>query len=435
MRTLLSNCQTPEGIKNILIENELIRYTGSEQPAHDEMLDCSGLVVLPCMIDPHVHVRDMKLAYKETWETSSKAAIAGGITTIMDMPNTKPATTNLSGLNEKRKAAAKSEVNYFIHLGATTENLEYLRSILKKNPKDIVGIKVFLAGSSSNEVVEDPKKLEEIFQLAREFDKVVLVHTEMQSILDKWLKEAPEQSIEFHNIIRNREAAIEGTQLVIDIAKQTKAKLYICHVSTKEEIAIIRTAKKTNKNIFCEVTPHHLVLDETILKLVGNFGKVNPPLRTKDDNEALLEAIKDGTIDCLGTDHAPHSIEEKKQKYSKAPSGFPGLETAIPMTYFLVKDKHILLQRYSELICGNATEIFNIEKRGKIKVGSFADLIVMNPNNEWQIESENFQSKAKYSPFEGMIGKAKMKYTFVNGKTCSPSKGEMYGICRSEGFC
>ena len=420
MKTLLTNCQTPDGIKNILIRDELIDYIGLEQPACDKKLDCINLIVFPGMIDPHVHVRDMEMAYKEIWETASNSAITGGITTIMDMPNTKPATTNLFGLNAKRKAAEKSKINYYIHLGATTNNLNELRSILEENSEDIVGIKVFLAGSSSNEVVKDSGKLEEIFLLAKEFDKVVLVHSELQSILDKWQKLILIQSIEFHNSIRHREAAIEGIKLMIDIAERIGAKLYICHVSTREELELIRAAKQKRENIFCEVTPHHLVLNESILEKVGNFGKVNPPLRTKDDNKALLEAVKDGTIDCIGTDHAPHLIDEKKQEYNKAPSGFPGLETAIPMTYFLVKDEYISLQRYSELISGNAVAIFGLEKVGKLEVGSKADLMILDPIKKEIIEPTLFKTKAKYSPFDGMIGHAKVKYTFVNGKKMLP---------------
>ncbi len=420
MKTLLSNCQTQEGIKNILIEDQYIMYIGIDFPESDARLDCSGKIVLPGMIDPHVHVRDLEMAYKETWETASKAAINGGITTFLDMPNTKPETYNLSGLETKRRAAEKSLVNFKIHLGATENSLPELREILRDNPADVAGIKVFLAGSSSNEVVENPQTLAEIFRLAKEYDKVILVHSEMQSILDKWHDRITEKTIQNHNSLRNREAAIEGTKLVLHLAEEIGNKLYICHISTQEEINLIRKAKQSNDNIFCEVTPHHLILNETILKQAGNFGKVNPPLRTKEDNEALLTAIKDGTIDCIGSDHAPHSIKEKKQEYSQAPSGFPGLETAIPMTFRLVKERHVSLERYSQLISGKAARIFNIEKRGEIKDGNFADLIVIDPQQEWIIEAEKFQTKAKYSPFEGMMANCEIKMCFVEGKNLLP---------------
>ncbi|HPR17217.1 MAG TPA: dihydroorotase family protein [Candidatus Cloacimonadota bacterium] len=416
MKTLLTNCQTPAGIRNILIERKFIAYFGNDFPECDKTIDCTGYIVLPGMIDPHVHVRDLEIAYKETWKTASQAAIAGGVTTIMDMPNTKPATTNQAGLAAKREVAVQSLVNYKFHLGATENNLNELRRILQENPSDIAGIKVFLAGSSSNEVVENPDQLAAIFQLDKEFDKVVLVHSERQSILNKWQRKFPEPTIELHNQIRHKEAAIAGTKLVLELAEKIGNKLYICHVSTKEEIELIRTVKQTNKNIFCEVTPHHLVLNETILEKVGNFGKVNPPLRTKEDNEALLAAIEDGTIDCLGTDHAPHSLDEKQRCYTQAPSGFPGLETAIPMTFWLVKDGHISLERYAQLISGNAAKIFNIEKRGEIEVDNFADLVVIDPRKEGKVEAKNFQTKAKYSPFEGMKTSCEIVMCFVEGE-------------------
>lgn len=428
MKTLLKNCKLIEGLKDIIIEDvkiidikpsERLKTFRTVESLFDQIIDIKGNLILPGFIDTHVHVRDMDMAYKETWETASKAAIAGGITTIIDMPNTKPATTNLSGLNTKRKAAEKSLVNYLFHLGVTENNLDELRKILKQHPADVAGIKVFLAGSSSNEVVQDPEKLKVIFKLAKEFDKVVLVHTEIQSILDKWQKQAPEQSIQYHNIIRHREAAIEGTKLVIDIAQKTGAKLYVCHVSTKEEIELIRAAKKTNNNIFCEVTPHHLFLDEAILQKIGNFGKVNPPLRTKEDNAVLWEAVLDGTIDTIGTDHAPHTKKEKEQSYEKAPSGFPGLETAFPMLFKKMTERISemeALRIISKLFSQNPVRIFGLEKRGEIKVGNFADLIVFDTNKKWKIDPDKFQTKARYSPFDGMIGQAKVKCTFVNGK-------------------
>ena len=425
MKILLQNCKLIEGLKDIIIENgkifKVVKPSERSQTfrtvdSFDKVIDIKNKLVIPGMIDPHVHVRDMMLAEKETWETASLAALAGGITTIMDMPNTIPATTNLKGLDAKREAAKKAKVNFKFHLGATENNLQELENILKSNPTDVAGIKIFLAGSSSNKVVEDPIKLEAIFRLAKEFNKVILVHTEMQSILDRWQKQAPEQTTEFHNMIRNREAAIEGTKLVLKIAKKTGAKLYICHVSTKEEIELIRAAKKNCKNIFCEVTPHHLILDESILSQIGNFGKVNPPLRTKSDNIALLEAIIDGTIDCLGTDHAPHTFDEKIEEYNKAPSGFPGLETAISLTYFLVSENHISLQKYSNLISSNAAKIFGIKNTGELKAGYRADLIVLDSESHEVVNAYFFNSKAKYSPFDGMIGFARVKYTFVNGK-------------------
>ena len=243
MRRLLINCRTLEGIKNILIKDELIDYIGIEKPMHEELVDCSALLVIPGMIDAHVHVRDIEQCNKETWETASNAALSGGVTTIIDMPNTIPATTNLKGLNIKREAAKKAKVNYKFHLGATENNLQELHEILKNKPTDVAGIKVFLAGSSSNEVVADEDRLKDIFKLAKKYDKVVLVHTEMQDCLNKWQKLIEDKFIQNHDQLRNRECANKGTELVLRLANEIGNKLYICHISTKEEIELVKKYK------------------------------------------------------------------------------------------------------------------------------------------------------------------------------------------------
>lgn len=414
MRRLLINCRTLEGIKNILIKDELIDYIGIEKPMHEELVDCSALLVIPGMIDAHVHVRDIEQCNKETWETASNAALSGGVTTIIDMPNTIPATTNLKGLNIKREAAKKAKVNYKFHLGATENNLQELHEILKNKPTDVAGIKVFLAGSSSNEVVADEDRLKDIFKLAKKYDKVVLVHTEMQDCLNKWQKIIEDKFIQNHDQLRNRECANKGTELVLRLANEIGNKLYICHISTKEEIELVKKYK--NKKIFCEVTPHHLTLEKSILELIGNFGKVNPPLRSADDNQVLWQAVLDGTIDCIGSDHAPHTIDEKIEDYPNAPSGFPGLETALPILITEFNERKIPIERLVELTSTKPAEIFNFEKRGKIKEGYFADITAINTENEYPIVASLFQSKAKYSPFDGSMVKAGIEAVFVNGK-------------------
>ena len=414
MRKLLINCQTSEGIKNILIQDELIDYIGAEQLMHDELVDCSGLIVIPGMIDAHVHVRDMEQSNKETWKTASLAALSGGVTTIIDMPNTIPATTNLAGLNAKREAAKKALVNYKFHLGATENNLQELEQILKNNPFDVAGIKVFLAGSSSNEVVADENKIKEIFKLAKRHNKVVLVHTELQECLDNWQKLIEDKCIQNHDQLRNRVCAIKGTELVLRLASEIENKLYICHISTKEEIELIKKYK--NKNIFCEVTPHHLTLEKSILDLIGNFGKVNPPLRTSEDNQVLWEAVIDGTIDCIGSDHAPHTIDEKIEDYTNAPSGFPGLETTLSILITEFIERKIPIKRLVELTSTKPAEIFDIRNRGKIEEGYFADLTVIDTEIESTIIAALFQSKAKYSPFDGKIVNEHIDTVFINGK-------------------
>ncbi len=424
MKTLLKNCMLIEGIKDIIIEDDKIIdiYSNRKEEGRrletnfDKVIDIKNKLVIPGMIDAHVHVRDMEQDNKETWETASLAAIAGGVTTIIDMPNTIPATTNLRGLNTKREAAKKAKVNYKFHLGTTENNLKELDEILKNNPSDIAGIKIFLAGSSSNEVVKDENKIRKIFTLAKKYDKVVLAHTEMQECLDKWQKIIEDKCIQNHDQLRNRECAIKGTELVLRLSNEIGNELYICHISTKEEIKLIKEYK--SKNIFCEVTSHHLTLEKSILDLIGNFGKVNPPLRTSEDNEVLWEAIIDGTIDCIGSDHAPHTIDEKIEEYADAPSGFPGLETTLPTLITEFIERKISIKKLVELTSSKPAEIFNFENRGKIEKGYFADLTVIDTENEFPIVAALFQSKAKYSPFDGKIVKAQIDTVFVNGKVC-----------------
>ena len=419
-RILLKNCRFAEAQGSVLIEDDkIIEVCFKENNARnlidlDQIIDIKNKLVIPGMIDAHVHVRDMEQNNKETWKTASLAALAGGVTTIIDMPNSIPATTNFKNLNTKREAAQKARVNYKFHLGATENNLQELEQILKSDPSDIAGIKIFMAGSSSNEVVADENKIKEIFNLAKRYNKVVLVHSELQECLDNWQIIIEDKCIQNHDQLRNRECAIKGTELVLRLANEIGNKLYICHISTKEEIGLINKYK--NKNIFCEVTPHHLTLEKSILDLIGNFGKVNPPLRTSEDNQALWEAVVDGTFDCIGSDHAPHTINEKIVNYNNAPSGFPGLETMLPILITEFIERKIPIKRLIELTSSKQAEIFEMKNRGKIKEGYFADLAVIDLENESTIVSALFQSKAKYSPFDGRMVKAQIDTVFVNGK-------------------
>ncbi len=419
MKILLKNCKLIQGLSNIIIEDDKIvdiyssRKERRLETDFDKIIDIKGNLVIPGVIDPHVHVRDLKQSDKEDWFSASKAALAGGVTTIFDMSNTIPATTNLINLNMKRKAAKKSLINYRFYIGVTNNNLKDIEEILNENPKDIVGIKVFLAGSSSNDVL-GKSKIEEVFKVAKKYDKIVVVHTELQDCLNIWNSKIKEKTIINHNKIRNRECAINGTKLVLEIAEEIRNKLYIAHISTVEEVELFRKYKNNNR-IFCEVTPHHLLLNESILEKIGNIGKVNPPLRTTKDNAALCEAIYDGIANVIGTDHAPHQLQEKEQEYSNAPSGFPGLETGLHLLLNEVYKGNLTIEKLVELTSRNPAEIFNLKKRGEIKVGNYADLTVIDLNKKWRIDASKFYTKAKYSPFDGMEVQGKVVMTFVNG--------------------
>ncbi len=411
---LLKNATINGKKQNLLIKNNIIDYIGTNFPDAEKEYDLQNLTVIPGITDPHVHVRDLQQTEKEDWTSVSEAALRGGITTIFDMPNNKPPTVNLKNLNLKRKKAEPAKINYKFNIAATAENLPELKELLETKPEDVAALKLFLAGSNSGEYVTGKEVIKRIFDISLKYDLPVIVHTELQKCIEKYSAKIPTPTIFDHNFIRNRECSIKGTERVISLAKEIGNKLYLAHISTKEEIEIIKT-NKDKCRLYCEITPHHLLLNETILEPAGNFGKVNPPLRSKKDNKKILQGIIDKTVDTIGTDHAPHLLSEKLKDYPEAPSGFPGLETALPLLLNEVNKEHFPLNRLIELTSGNTAKIFNLKKKGKIIEGYFADLTVIDMNKTWKIEAKNFKTKAKYSPYEGMTGTGDVVMTFVNG--------------------
>jgi dihydroorotase len=401
MKTLLINAIVNNKKQNLLIDNQFIAYIGNDFPETDKVLDLSGKHIISGMIDPHTHIRDLAQKDKEDWLSATKAAIAGGVTTLFDMPNTKPPTTNLKNLQKKREVAKKALVNYRFNLAATSENIDDLKEILNQKNKDIGGLKLFLAGSNSNEFVNDIDAIKQIFQLSLQYDIPLIIHTEWQECIEKYSHRITNPKAEHHNYLRHRECAIKGTQLVVDLAKQIGNQIVIAHTSLSEEIEIIRKAK-AQAQIYCEVSPHHLLLNENVIQKSGNFAKVNPPLRSKKDNEALWNALLDGTVDFIGSDHAPHQKTEKLKSYPLAPSGFPGLETSLPLLLYQVKQGRISMQRLEEIVSKNTAKIFKIEKRGIVKQGYFADLAIFDLTTSATVNIDNFHTKAKYSPFENM---------------------------------
>ena len=412
---LLKNASINGKIQNLLIKNNIIDYVGTNLPDADIEYDIRGLDVIPGMIDPHVHVRDLKQSEKEDWSSASNAALKGGITTVFDMPNTRPPTVNLQFLNAKREKAKLAKVNYKFNVAATSQNLKELAELLDTKPEDVAALKLFLAGSNSNEFVDDEEDIKQIFDLSLKYNLPVIVHTEWQKCVEEYSAKVQNPTVSDHNFMRNSECSVKGTDLLISLAKEIGNKLYLAHISTAEEIDIIK-ANKEKCRVFCEVTPHHLLINEEILKTAGNFGKVNPPLRTEKDNKRIMQGIIEGTVDTIGTDHAPHLLSEKLKEYSQAPSGFPGLETALPLLINEVNKGSFDLKKLIEITSFNTAKIFNHINRGQIKEGYFADLTVIDMNKTWKIEAKNFKTKAKYSPYEGMSGKGDVVMTFVNGE-------------------
>ncbi len=411
---LLKHCTLAGNLQDILLSGGKIAEIAEEIKTTAYTLNLSGKTVLPGMIDPHTHIRDLEQAYKEDWVSASQAALAGGVTTVFDMPNSVPPTVDLEGFKAKIRVAEKSIINYKFFIGAN-KNLWNIREIVQYNPELVAGIKLFLSQSSTNPVIKDRTFLSEILHLAKELNLIVVVHTEMQDCLDSWAAKGINPSIENHNLLRNRECAIKGTLLMLELTNTIKNKLYLAHVSTTEEVDLIRAYKSDNQ-IYCEITPHHLLLSELEISNFGNFGKVNPPLRTEKDKKNLWQAISDGTVDTVGSDHAPHSITEKMQNYTKAPSGFPGLETSFSLLYNEMIKGNLTEKRLVELTSANSAAIFDLKNRGCIKEGMIADLVIIDPEKSWEIKAENFKSKAKYSPFEGKIIQGKVDYTIIGGE-------------------
>lgn len=401
-----------KGLANIVIKSGVIVDISDEILGNDEIIDLNGKTIIPGVIDPHVHCRDMEQAYKEDWESVSRAAVFGGITSIFDMPNTKPATTTFEGLQTKREFAKKSVVNAYYNFGAANDNLAELEKL--GDIADVPAIKLYMSESSSNALIDSEDPIRKVFEVSKRINKPVILHCELQRFIDDNMK-VYEQKIFNHNKIRSREAAVEATRLVLNLAEQVGNVIYIAHVATSEEIQLIRTAKNNGVKVFCETTPHHFLLSESVLSSVGNFGKVNPPIRTVADNLAIYEGILDGTVDTIGSDHAPHSLDEKCLEFSKAPSGFPGLETLLPVLLNEVSIGRLTLDRVIELTSGRSAEIFGLVNRGRIEKGFAADLTVIDLDMEYLVVPEKFFTKAKYSPFAGMRFRGCAVMTFVNG--------------------
>ncbi len=399
MSLILKNCKIldQKDLVDIFVEDGKIKKIGEYVKA-DQEIDVQGKWVIPGMIDCHVHFREPGMEYKEDWLTGSKASVHGGITTVLDMPNVKPPTITLKNLEGKRNLAKKSLVNYGFHFGATNDNLEEIRRAKNK----IASIKVFMGASTGNLLVTDEEKLRQIFQIAKEINKPVCVHAEDEECIQENIEKYKDKKDPFiHSKIRPRECAIKAVKKALDLTRKIKNRLYILHVSTKEEMELIKEAKDEGLEVYCETTPHHLFLDEEELKKQGNFVKMNPPLRTKEDIHTLWQAIKDGIVDTIGTDHAPHLKEEKETDYWNAPAGVSEEETVLPLFLDKINKNEIDLKRLVELTSENPARIFKIRNKGFIKEGFDADLTVLDLDLEKEVKNKDLYTKCGWSPFDG----------------------------------
>lgn len=354
-----------------------------------------NLITIPALIDPHVHFRTPGQEYKEDWESGAKSAKAGGVTTVFDMPNNNPATIDAVSLRAKKELIEKqlkninSSLHYYLYFGATNDNLEEIEKV--KN--EVIGIKLFMGASTGNLLVTKPEILEKWFAKATELNLILAVHAEDELEIQKEKKLIPNPTVRDHSQIRSRSAAIKAVTQAIALAQKYNTKLYICHISTKEEIELVRQAKIAGVQIFAEVTPHHLFLNENDYEKLGNLGQMNPPLRTIEDNLALWKAIEDGVIDTIGSDHAPHTLEEKSHSYPDSPSGVPGIETTLPLLLNAYHQGKITLEKIVALTSQNIQKIFNLPTNN--------EWVIIDQAKEQIVKNENLYTKCQWSPYAG----------------------------------
>jgi len=405
--------------RDVLIDGDIILKISKSinvNATDVNIIEADNNYLIPGLIDDQVHFREPGLTHKATIETESKAAVAGGITSFIEMPNTVPQSTTIAKLEEKFLIAKNTSwANYSFMFGGTNDNLN---EILKVDPKNVAGLKLFLGSSTGNMLVDNPEVLEEIF---KKTDLLISVHCEdektikdnLEIYLDKYGDDIP---IEMHPKIRNEEACYISSSKAIELAKKTGARLHVFHLSTKKETNLFSNDKPlSEKKITAEVCVHHLWFSEEDYKTKGTRIKWNPAVKSKKDRDGLWEALLDDRIDVIATDHAPHTIEEKRNKYTQAPSGGPLVQHALVALLEMYHNGKISLEKIVEKACHNPAILFQIKERGYIREGYKADLVLVDLKSPWTVHKENILYKCQWSPFEGTTFKSKVTHTFVNG--------------------
>lgn len=388
----------------------------------DEVFDAEGCYVLPGIIDDHVHFRDPGLTRKADFDTESKAAVAGGVTTVLDMPNCIPPTSTKQTLADKIAIAQeKSHVNYGFFFGATSENAEELHQI---NKRKTVGVKLFMGNSTGNLRVESSEALLRVFENSK---LPIMVHCEDTDLVDENMKAAQAKwgenvPIEEHSRIRSEEACYRSTAEAVRLARETNARLHVAHISTARELELFTdpTFEKTRggvsvPRITAEVCLPHLLFCDEDYKELGARIKCNPSVKTRADRDALRAALNDGRIFCIATDHAPHSIDDKRGGANKAASGIPMVQFSLCAMLDLVDEGVLSIDRLVELMCHNPAERFYIENRGYLRPGYMADLVIVRPRTPWTLATRMILSKCNWSPLEGHVFHWRILRTYVNG--------------------
>ncbi|MCQ2209547.1 MAG: dihydroorotase [Paludibacteraceae bacterium] len=382
-----------------------------------EIVDGEDKWLLPGVIDTHVHFRDPGLTQKGDFESESRAAVAGGVTTIMDMPNTNPQTTSMKEIDNKISLAEKKCLtNFSFYLGATNDNIE---EVINVDKTKVCGIKVFVGASTGNMRVDNPAILERIF---KESPILVATHNEDESMIQENLAKVKAElgdqpiPISYHEVIRNSDACYKSTSKVIDLAKKYGTKLHVLHLTTAKEMALFNNKPLAEKQITAETCVGYLWFDDRDYERLGAKIKCNPSIKKEKSRINLLKAVEANIIDTIATDHAPHLLSDKEGDCLQAASGYPSIQHSLQMMLELAKKGNFSREQVVEKMCHNPAKLFNIEKRGFIRKGFFADLVLVEPNNPVTVTNESLQYKCKWSPMEGETLNYKICKTFVNGE-------------------
>ena len=395
---------------NIGIQNGKISIIGDlNNEQSKETVDASNLLVLPGCMDTQVHFREPGSTNAEDLHTGSKAAIAGGITSVFEMPNTNPPTANMKEFNNKLSLAKKRMFsNYAFNFGATPDNSSDLAKL--KGLDGCCGVKLFAGSSTGNLLVDKEEDIEKVFQNT---SKIVAVHSEDEEIINLRKKLIEKGNVHTHPVWRNEECAMSSTRRIVRIAKRLNKKAHILHVTTKEEVDFLSQNKG---NITFEITPQHLTIyAPDCYDKLGTFAQMNPPLRDKSHYDRLWYAIRNNYNDTIGSDHAPHLKENKLKEYPQSPSGMPGVQTLLPVMLNHVNDKKLTLDQLIKLLCENPVSVFGIKNKGFIKKDYDADFTIIDMNRTIEIKNENIHSKCGWSPFDGYKFKGSPVYTIING--------------------
>ncbi len=400
---------------SVVVDNDtitdIIEGTDTPRGSYDQIVDATGCFVLPGVIDDHVHFRDPGLTQKADMQTESRAAAFGGVTSYLDMPNTKPQTTTIDALEAKyADAAKKSHVNYGFFIGATNDNIEEVCSV---NPQHVPGIKLFMGSSTGNMLVDKRDVLKQLFANS---PLPIMAHCEDTDIINRNMQLAKQKygddpAVEHHPEIRSEEACWESTRLAVELASETGARLHVAHLTTERELQLFGSDPK----ITAEAVIAHLFFCDDDYKTLGTRIKCNPAIKTRADRDALRRALSDGRIATVGTDHAPHLLSDKEGGCAKAASGMPMVQFSLVAMLELVDEGVLSIERLVELMAHNPARLFEIAKRGFLRKGYKADIVLVKPQSPWTVDKDCIQSKCGWSPMEGHTFQWQVRTTMCNG--------------------